>query len=726
MKMKNLILSLALLVATATGARAEVTFSESFNYPDGSIVDNSEGIWVNNSGTAGTMLVTNQQLIVSTSRSEDIVGRLGSVVTTNGFIPAVYSSFTLKAVGLPNQSGAYFAHFTGTNTFGLSGFRARIWASITNAAAATNLTGGQFMLGIGNAGGNATTGQWPTPLLTNVTYTVVTRYEIGTGLATLWINPSAESDPGVTGGDVVNPTDPASGLVNISHYGFRQATGGGTLAIDDLKVSTLFNDIAGANTSPAISGIPNQNIPANGTVGPIAFTISDTETPGSLTVSASSGNLTLVPNANITLGGSGADRNITVTPVAGQQGSAVISVSVSDATNITTTSFTMTVGSPSSSAIANQITSVDQQITIPFTTSDVEGDTLTVQASSSNTNLFPNGNIVLGGSGNNRTVTLTPAAGLNGNTTITLAINDGHTTTLTKFGITVKALIGLIFADEFNYADGSIFANSEVWIHASSGSGLSGEMQVINSAVVISNTLTEDVMANLSGGPFPASTGVVLYCSFTLNSTELPSTGGSYFMHYRDSAAGSNFRAKVFASTVNSAPGTFRLGIANAANAVTASSQFPLDLSLNETYTVLTRYNIGTGETRLWVNPNSESDTSVAAADAPNLAQVGAIALREEGGSAGVEIIDALKIGTSYTDVLTVTNVVIPTLSITQLGSNVQISWPTNAADFNLESTITLTSPSWGPVGGAVVVGTNNVVTVSNPTGNAFYRLQKP
>jgi len=37
-----------------------------------------------------------------------------------------------------------------------------------------------------------------------------------------------------------------------------------------------------------------------------------------------------VPNANIALGGSGANRNITLTPVAGQTGSATITVTVQD------------------------------------------------------------------------------------------------------------------------------------------------------------------------------------------------------------------------------------------------------------------------------------------------------------------------------------------------------------------------------------------------------------
>ncbi len=65
--------------------------------------------------------------------------------------------------------------------------------------------------------------------------------------------------------------------------------------------------------------------------GAIAFVINDAETtPGNLVVTASSSNQTLLPDANITLGGSGADRSVSITPAAQQSGSAVVTVTVAD------------------------------------------------------------------------------------------------------------------------------------------------------------------------------------------------------------------------------------------------------------------------------------------------------------------------------------------------------------------------------------------------------------
>ena len=49
---------------------------------------------------------------------------------------------------------------------------------------------------------------------------------------------------------------------------------------------------------------------------------------------------------------------------------------------------------------------------------------LTVTSSSSNTTLVPDANVVLGGSGGNRTVTITPATGLTGTSTITLNVTQ--------------------------------------------------------------------------------------------------------------------------------------------------------------------------------------------------------------------------------------------------------------------------------------------------------------
>lgn len=66
-------------------------------------------------------------------------------------------------------------------------------------------------------------------------------------------------------------------------------------------------------------------------------------------------------------------------------------------------------------------------------------------------------------------------------------------------------------------------------------------------------------------------------------------------------------------------------------------------------------------------------------------------------------------------------------LSVRRVGSDVEISWPTSASGFVLESVSALSpTATWSPVGQTPVVsGDNNVVTVPISSGNQFYRLRQ-
>jgi formylglycine-generating enzyme required for sulfatase activity len=119
-----------------------------------------------------------------------------------------------------------------------------------------------------------------------------------------------------------------------------------------VKISNAFGEIQSssvtvtvqANTAPTISDIAAQNISADSNTGAIAFTIGDAQTvESSLTLSGSSSNTTLVPNASIVFGGSGASRTVTVTPASSQSGTATITVTVSDGSLTASDTFVLTV-----------------------------------------------------------------------------------------------------------------------------------------------------------------------------------------------------------------------------------------------------------------------------------------------------------------------------------------------------------------------------------------------
>jgi hypothetical protein len=85
-------------------------------------------------------------------------------------------------------------------------------------------------------------------------------------------------------------------------------------------------------TPPTITAITNRTIYKNTNTGAIGFTIGDDVTAvGSLVLSKASSNTNLVPMANIVFGGSGANRTVTITPLANQIGTTTITITVTDA-----------------------------------------------------------------------------------------------------------------------------------------------------------------------------------------------------------------------------------------------------------------------------------------------------------------------------------------------------------------------------------------------------------
>ena len=175
---------------------------------------------------------------------------------------------------------------------------------------------------------------------------------------------------------------------------------------------------------PLISDVPDQVIAQSASTGTLYFTIGDTSTLFSaLVVTATSSNTALVPQANLNLGGNSSQRSINVTPTFGMQGTATITITVTDGQAVTANStFNVTVTAPNTPpAIAGlpsyQIVRPGQSpAAVSFIVGDAEtaAGLLNVAATSSNTNLVPNANLTLGGSGSNRTVQVMPVAGQTG------------------------------------------------------------------------------------------------------------------------------------------------------------------------------------------------------------------------------------------------------------------------------------------------------------------------
>jgi hypothetical protein len=107
------------------------------------------------------------------------------------------------------------------------------------------------------------------------------------------------------------------------------------------------------NNPPTISNIADRVVAQNVATGPLAFTIGDAETDASaLVVTATSSNQILLPDANLALDGSGANRTLTATPATNQTGTATVTVTVNDGAKSASDTFLLTV-------VAGVVTSID-------------------------------------------------------------------------------------------------------------------------------------------------------------------------------------------------------------------------------------------------------------------------------------------------------------------------------------------------------------------------------
>ncbi len=92
----------------------------------------------------------------------------------------------------------------------------------------------------------------------------------------------------------------------------------------------------------------------------------------------------------------------------------------------------------------------------------------------------------------------------------------------------------LLFQDDFSYSDGPIVsAPGSPWnLH----SGSAGDALVAGGKLQVWSSRGDDVNASIPGQPYTAASGSVLYSSFTVRFSALPTSGGGYFAHFNASS----------------------------------------------------------------------------------------------------------------------------------------------------------------------------------------------
>jgi len=201
-----------------TSANAGLIFSDSFGYPNGSLV--GQGGWTETSGGGVNPIQVNNERVSLAGAGQD-AGHALTVPNTPG--TSFYIGMDVK-LSVAKDAGDYFLHVTSG-----SGFYDRLWAKKNDSST--------FFLGL-SPGGSATPTYGTTPLSQGQDYRIVIAHSFGgsADALALFVNPSGPGD---------TPYASASGgalAAAVSAINLRQGDGAKapTFELDNLAVTDNF------------------------------------------------------------------------------------------------------------------------------------------------------------------------------------------------------------------------------------------------------------------------------------------------------------------------------------------------------------------------------------------------------------------------------------------------------------------------------------------------------
>jgi len=211
-----------LLPPTLFGA---VILQDDFSYADGALTNVSHGKWQVTDPQTGIIEVSSGRIfLIGEDNREDVHSDFLAAPYTPESGAVLYATLTINCTNRPSGRGAYFAHLRGdSNTH-----YCRIFAL------AEGSTLGFFRVGIANYKNNSESANAivPRKFALHSDHQILVRYVVSNAVSTIWVNSFAESD-GVSASDAASP-------IPITSFGFRQATGMGSLFADNLSVTNGF------------------------------------------------------------------------------------------------------------------------------------------------------------------------------------------------------------------------------------------------------------------------------------------------------------------------------------------------------------------------------------------------------------------------------------------------------------------------------------------------------
>ncbi len=226
-----------------------------------------------------------------------------------------------------------------------------------------------------------------------------------------------------------------------------------------------------------------------------------------------------------------------------------------------------------------------------------------------------------------------------------------------SFFAALSARATVLFHDTLSYPNGCIESDGLWYAYTPATPHLDA---FVTNDLLILNQNNYDGVAAPSNNFTNTPGNTIVFESFTINVSTLPTANGGYFANFKDTT--NDYVGHIFIATKGTVvPGTYRLGVDNAATSSSATGVafFPLDLATGITYQVVCSYDVNTGDpypnSTLWVNPVTINDYNVYGTDlVTNPLQVNIVISQvafSQYTDQGVAAIGNVIVGTTFGDV---------------------------------------------------------------------------